>query len=141
MHPRIALAVTSLAAIIVSPGDAQMEPIPGYFELKVAYCWGALQFPLQSYNAAVKKDCNTVGIRNEFCSSDQKMLIYSEEQADPFRDYLFTGTADHGANSGVAVASQRGRDDWLSLDFNGLPSKDALERLNRCDEIRKELPY
>ena len=123
----------------------QNDPVPGYYELQVAYCWGMYNEMIPENNAIVSQECapnyKQTAIAN--CESGTKENAEWQDQTNALRDYLLTGTADHGGNAGVAIAITRGKKFADDL-FNGNPDlsvQEVKDRSAECIDVIKELPY
>jgi hypothetical protein len=122
----------------------QNEPIPGYYELQVAYCWGMYSELIPENDAIVSEECapNYQQTGNLNCQSGKQAMATWQDQENALAEYLFTGTVDHGQNPGVALAMARGKkfadDDSIPLP---LRVQEIQDRRSECISVVKELPY
>ena len=136
-----------LAALLgmLGGGDAlgQSEPIPGYFELQVAYCAGMYIAMIPENKALADEVCSFKTTTTEDCESTIKGDAVWQDQANALRDYLLTGTVDGGANTGVALALARGKQFATDLSDGSpeLTSQEIKDRTEECINVVKSLPY
>lgn len=144
-YRRLIAAMALLAMLWGSDAVGQSEPIPGYYELQVAYCWGMYAAMIPENKVMLDQACgsNFKSTLTYNCQSVTTSTTVWQDQTNKLRDYLFTGTTDHGANSGAAIAIALGRQ-FASDLLNGSPQltgQEIKERSTECINVIKELPY
>ena len=139
------VAAALLTMLGVSQAFGQSEPIPGYFELQVAYCWGMYDAMIPENKALLDQACaaDFKATATYNCQSITNSDAVWQDHTDALRNYLLTGTSDNGANTGVAIAITRGRQFVKDL-FNAssdLTTQEVKDRSAECVNVIKELPY
>jgi hypothetical protein len=141
----IAVLAVLLPTLGAVDAFGQNEPIPGYFELQVAFCWGLWSAMAPANSQATNWACgpNMKSTPTFNCQIATKENAESIDQTNALRDYLFTGTVDHGANEGALIAMARGKKlaaDMLAGSSDVTP-QEVKDKSAECLSVIKELPY